>query len=317
MKAELITNVSHDLKTPLTIIKSYAEMIRDISGDIKEKRDAHTKVIIDESQRLSNLVNDILNLSKTTILQICDEIKRNLDFYWSPEEDAKLSELYLTNTSIENIAEALHRTPNAIKGRICRLKLSDRIWTSEEEMWLRQNYTDLGKNVCAQHLNRSLDSIEHKVNKLQISTRNWTDEDTEWLIVNYAITPVSICADFLNRSIHSITAKAASLNLVKATFWTALEDAWLRENKPANTWQYCSDQLGRSIGSIKQRAFLLKIPNDYHRKQSKSVYCVETNESFISVSQACKKYGPSVKSNLQGRLKSVKGLHFEYATREE
>lgn len=64
LRRDLMANVSHDLKTPLTIIKSYAEMIRDISGDIKEKRDAHTSVIIDESQRLSNLVNDILNLSK-------------------------------------------------------------------------------------------------------------------------------------------------------------------------------------------------------------------------------------------------------------
>ena len=64
LRRDLMANVSHDLKTPLTIIKSYAEMIRDISGDIKEKRDAHTAVIIDEAQRLSNLVNDILNLTK-------------------------------------------------------------------------------------------------------------------------------------------------------------------------------------------------------------------------------------------------------------
>ena len=256
--------------------------------------------------------SDILNVSKDTVLQICNEIKRNLDFYWSPEEDAKLSELYLIGTPIEVIAEVLHKTRDATRARICRLKLSDRIWTSEEEAWLRLNYVDLGKNACAQYLNRTPGSIEHKVNKLQISTRNWTTEDIEWLIANYAATPTPACAEFLNRSISSITTKAASLNLVKTTFWTASEDAWLQENKPTNTWQYCSDHLGRSIGSIKQRAFLLKIPNDYHSKQSKSVRCVETDELFISVSQACKKYGPSVKSNLQGRLKSVKGLHFEY-----
>ncbi len=64
LRMDLMANVSHDLKTPLTIIKSYAEMIRDISGDNKEKRDAHTKVIIDEAGRLSGLVNDILSLSK-------------------------------------------------------------------------------------------------------------------------------------------------------------------------------------------------------------------------------------------------------------
>lgn len=64
LQRDLLANVSHDLKTPLTMIKGYAEMIRDISGDNKEKRDAHTKVIIDEADRLTMLVNDILDLSK-------------------------------------------------------------------------------------------------------------------------------------------------------------------------------------------------------------------------------------------------------------
>lgn len=64
LRRELISNVSHDLRTPLTLIKSYAEMIRDISGDNPEKRKSHVNVIIDESDRLTTLVNDILDLSK-------------------------------------------------------------------------------------------------------------------------------------------------------------------------------------------------------------------------------------------------------------
>jgi len=64
MQKQLIANVSHDLKTPLTMIKAYAEMIRDINGDDKLKRDKNTKVIIDETDRLASLVNDILNISK-------------------------------------------------------------------------------------------------------------------------------------------------------------------------------------------------------------------------------------------------------------
>lgn len=64
LQRDLLANVSHDLKTPLTMIKAYAEMIRDISGDIKTKRDKHTQVIMDEADRLTMLVNDILNLSK-------------------------------------------------------------------------------------------------------------------------------------------------------------------------------------------------------------------------------------------------------------
>lgn len=59
-----MANISHDLRTPLTIIKSYAEMIRDLSGDNPEKRNEHINVIIDESDRLTNLVTGLLELSK-------------------------------------------------------------------------------------------------------------------------------------------------------------------------------------------------------------------------------------------------------------
>ena len=63
LRRDLMANVSHDLKTPLTMIKAYAEMIRDLDQK-KEKRDTHLNVIIEEADRLNVLVNDILNLSK-------------------------------------------------------------------------------------------------------------------------------------------------------------------------------------------------------------------------------------------------------------
>lgn len=63
LQRDLIANVSHDLRTPLTMVKSYAEMIRDLSGDNPEKRNTHLQVIIDEADRLNTLVNDILTLS--------------------------------------------------------------------------------------------------------------------------------------------------------------------------------------------------------------------------------------------------------------
>lgn len=64
MQEELIANVSHDFKTPLTMIKAYASMIREISDDNKARRTAHAKIIEDESDRLAALVNDLLDLSK-------------------------------------------------------------------------------------------------------------------------------------------------------------------------------------------------------------------------------------------------------------
>jgi len=64
MQKELIANVTHDFKTPLTMIKAYASMIQEISGDNPEKRNKHCQVIIDESDRLASLVNDLLEISK-------------------------------------------------------------------------------------------------------------------------------------------------------------------------------------------------------------------------------------------------------------
>ncbi|MBE5745624.1 MAG: HAMP domain-containing protein [Clostridiales bacterium] len=64
MQKELIANVSHDFKTPLTMIKAYASMIIEISGDNPEKRNKHAQVIVEETDRLASLVTDILALSK-------------------------------------------------------------------------------------------------------------------------------------------------------------------------------------------------------------------------------------------------------------
>lgn len=64
MRRDLMANVSHDLKTPLTMIKAYAEMVKDISYNDDEKREEHLNIIIDETDRLTLLVNDILDMTK-------------------------------------------------------------------------------------------------------------------------------------------------------------------------------------------------------------------------------------------------------------
>ena len=63
-RRSITANVSHDLKTPLTIIKSYAEMIKDLYKDNETKRNESLDVIINETDRLAMLVNDVLMLSK-------------------------------------------------------------------------------------------------------------------------------------------------------------------------------------------------------------------------------------------------------------
>ena len=61
LQHELIANVSHDLRTPLTMIQAYAEMMRDIPG---ENTPENVQVIIDEAGHLTGMVNDLLDISK-------------------------------------------------------------------------------------------------------------------------------------------------------------------------------------------------------------------------------------------------------------
>lgn len=61
LQKELIANISHDLRTPLTMIKGYSEVMRDIPG---ENTAENIQVVIDETTRLSELVSDLLDLSK-------------------------------------------------------------------------------------------------------------------------------------------------------------------------------------------------------------------------------------------------------------
>lgn len=64
LRKDLIANVSHELRTPLSLVRGYAETIRDVSGDKPEKREKQLGIIIEETERLSKIVDDMLDLSQ-------------------------------------------------------------------------------------------------------------------------------------------------------------------------------------------------------------------------------------------------------------
>ena len=61
LRRELIANISHDLRTPLTLISGFAEMMRDLP---KENTKENAAVIVEETNRLTHIVNDLLEFSK-------------------------------------------------------------------------------------------------------------------------------------------------------------------------------------------------------------------------------------------------------------
>ena len=78
MKVELITNVSHDLKTPLTSIISYAELLKQ-EDDLPEAARDYVHILSDKAKRLQTMVQDVFEVSKATTGNLRVDVKP-LDF---------------------------------------------------------------------------------------------------------------------------------------------------------------------------------------------------------------------------------------------
>lgn len=65
-RVNFVTQVSHELKTPLTNIRLYAELLQDRLADDDDEAGERLGVIVSESQRLTRLINNILTFSKST-----------------------------------------------------------------------------------------------------------------------------------------------------------------------------------------------------------------------------------------------------------
>ena len=134
MQKELLASISHDLRTPLTIIKGYAESIKDITGDNKEIRDQQLATIIDETDRLSAMVGSVMEYTKLSqgvqkmnivqfdIADMCKDIvyvysqkaeAENKSIAYSGPEDAYVfADAQMMERAIHNfVSNALLHTP--------------------------------------------------------------------------------------------------------------------------------------------------------------------------------------------------------------
>ncbi len=116
LRREFTTNVSHELKTPLTSISGYAEIMR--NGFAKpEDISRFSGIIYDETQRLITLVGDIINLSKLEEKEVIHE-KKMIDLYEiSQNVVSRLSAVASKKGikfSIEGTAEKIYGVENII-----------------------------------------------------------------------------------------------------------------------------------------------------------------------------------------------------------
>lgn len=166
LRRDLISNISHDLRTPLTIIKSYAEMIRDLSGDNKEKREEHLKVIIDESDRLTNLVSGLLEVSKMesgnetlelkelSVKSLLDDVLERYDVYVTRDgytfdvtEDEDVT-IVADENKIEQVLYNLINNAVNYTGDDKRIIIKQ----INKQDWVRIEITDTGKGIDKERL---------------------------------------------------------------------------------------------------------------------------------------------------------------------
>jgi len=169
LKTELITNVSHDLKTPLTSIINYADLIgtavqEEVTEDGREELLEYSEVLLRQSKRLKKLLEDLVDASKATT--------GNLEVHLAPCE----------------ISVILSQAIGEYMQRFAEKELVMLVKQPEEEVYIRADgrhlwrvFDNLLNNICkyAQENSRVYLTVEPKEDEVEIVFRNMSKYQLE------------------------------------------------------------------------------------------------------------------------------------------
>lgn len=172
LKTELITNVSHDLKTPLTSIINYANLIAEEPSE-NEKITEYSEVLVRQSGRLKKLLEDLLEASKATTgnievdLQPCEVgviLSQALGEYQRRMEEKQL-ELIVTQPEepVCIMADGRHlwRVFDNLLNNVCKYAREDsRVYLSVEQKDNRVNI--IFRNMSKYALNISAEELQER-----------------------------------------------------------------------------------------------------------------------------------------------------------
>lgn len=161
LKTELITNVSHDLKTPLTSIINYADLLGSAAaGDLVEKEEQireYSEVLLRQSRRLKKLLDDLVDASKATT--------GNLEVNLEP------CELGVLLTQVQGEYEA-RLAEKELALHVTRPEEEVRVMADGRHLW--RVFDNLMNNICkyAQEGSRVYLNLEQKGDIVEIIFRN-------------------------------------------------------------------------------------------------------------------------------------------------
>ncbi|MDD5936589.1 MAG: HAMP domain-containing sensor histidine kinase [Clostridiales bacterium] len=107
---ELISCISHDLKTPLSTIKAYSEGLRDGIARTKEDKEEYVQIIIEKTNLLTTMISELLEYSNAQLKQM--DIKKEeiyLADYFTPV--LKELEIYVKQNDMEFSSEVMEENP--------------------------------------------------------------------------------------------------------------------------------------------------------------------------------------------------------------
>lgn len=156
MRKEFLSNVSHELKTPLALIQGYAEGLKDGISDDEESREYYCEVIMDEAQKMNTMVKKLLTLNEMEFGQDTVSMER-----------FNMAEL------IEGVAQSCSLLVQQKEGKL-RLKLEKPLYVWSDELKIEEVLTNYISNAC-NHLDgeRVIEiKAEQKNEKVRVSVFN-------------------------------------------------------------------------------------------------------------------------------------------------
>lgn len=163
-KSDFVSNVSHEIRTPLALISMFAETLEMGRITSEEKKLEYYKIISKETQRLTGIVNKILNFSQTEAGKKHINIER-VDLTAETKEMLKTYDFHLTNKAFEYefsdnealwvmadrealVEMIINLIDNAVKYSIDRKRIEIRTGKSSEFGWIAVK--DYGEGISKQ-----------------------------------------------------------------------------------------------------------------------------------------------------------------------
>lgn len=140
-----------------------------------------------------------------------------------------------------------------------------KIWTEEEEQYIKQNYPKLNTRKVAEHLKRSPGAIRAKAFRIELKKKEdsieWTEEEEAYLKDNYFSLDLDILSKELGRTQNAIRNKASHFKLARnnPNAWTKAEEEYLKNNYYKKSYDAIAKDLNKKKKSILDKASRLNL----------------------------------------------------------